>query len=156
MIYLSTKWWCSRTVFQEYRFSLVLSSSCWGINACHLMEGGNSPKVPNFSSACKKKKNMFSWSRCFSHHLIFPYIFPCSVLISDPHVPRSSKVSTTVFPWDRDPGVVHLPLQLGGAEGPEHPGGAPEWDHSWLVVIHGWCWLVVDEHDLCSVFMCFW
>jgi hypothetical protein len=23
------------------------------------------------------------------------------------------------------PGVVHLPLQLGGAEGPEHPGGAP-------------------------------
>ena len=45
----------NQTVFQEYRFSLVLSSSCWGINACHLMEGGNSPKVPNFSSACKKK-----------------------------------------------------------------------------------------------------
>ena len=55
----------NQTVFQEYRFSLVLSSSCWGINACHLMEGGNSPKVPNFSSACKKKT-------CFHDPDVFP------------------------------------------------------------------------------------
>ena len=129
----------NQTVFQEYRFSLVLSSSCWGINACHLMEGGNSPKVPNFSSACKKKTcfhdpDVFPITSFF--HIFFPAQFSSQIPMFQ-GLPRSSKVSTTVFPWDRDPGVVHLPLQLGGAEGPEHPGGAPEWDHSWLVVIHG-------------------
>ena len=64
--------------------------------------------------------------QCFPHffHIFFPAQFSSQIPMFQ-GLPRRSDA-----PWDPIkstslPGVVHLPLQLGGAEGPEHPGGAP-------------------------------